>query len=213
MRMICACYEVVSTQAEKEARIRNFMDRMEIDGRLTAIFVDVVPSYDFPRAGRTGLQALMEAARKKQFNTLMIPYYESLKMDEHALMVTLLQIHRMGIRIYLEQARCTVFESHIIRDINKLQIEYLLALLEDPRIADGICFVDDRFEPPFVYLPGDLPQNAPVDGQQTFRRLIFSDPEQDLCLYRRDRDDWLYIPGYLKESLQKHFPPRSANFI
>ena len=201
--MKCAYYEVTSTEAEKKTRILEFTQQMEVDGSLVSFFVDVVPVFDLPRAQRTGLDALIAAAKKKQFDTLVIPSYENLKMDEHAAMVTLLQLREMGITIALEQPRHIVYDGNIIHDINKLQIDYLLSLLETPGIAEGNCFVDDRFEPPFVYLPGDYPVRATPDGERNFREVLLSDPEEDLCLYRRDRDAWFYISGQLKEELAR----------
>lgn len=207
-----ACYETVATRAEKNTRMSVLRQQKERDPRLSHIFIDVVPAYDFPRIRRTALQSLLRAAEQKRFDTLVIPSYENLKFDEHFAMITLLQIRDLGIRIALEQPAHTVYDTNIIHDITGMQINYLLDLLEDPRIADSLCYVDDRFEPPFVYLAGDYAGYIPPDEARTFRELVLTDPEADLCLYRRDRDAWFYIPGSLKEELArihhlKHYVP------
>ena len=201
--MKCAYYEVVSTKTEKAERLKALQQRQEQDPRIFRVYVDVVPNYGFPFSYRTGLQELMDGARKKQFDTFVFLSYENLKLDEQFAMNLLLRIREMDIRIALEMPTHTLHDTNITHDLKGRQIRYLLDLLDDPRTADANCFVDDRFDPAFVYLAGDYPCQIPSACEQPFREVILSDPESDLTLYRRDRDDWFYVPGYLKEELEQ----------
>lgn len=203
--MTYALYEVVSTEAEKEARKQEIRKQKHSDPRLYSAYIDVLPSFGVSRSQRRGMQSLMAAIRKKKFDTLVIPSYENLKMDEHYAIMTLLNIRDMGIQIALEDPKNIQSEQQIVTTLHEAQVAYLTDLLCDPSVVKGL-FVDQRFEPPFVYLEQDNDQDPwCMRKRMSIPKLIREQDELGFFLYRSDRDDWFFIPPYLMTDLKRMY--------
>lgn len=202
--MTYAFYEVVSTEAEKEARMKQIRLLKRSDDTLCSGYIDVLPGYSNAVSGRQGLRALLNAIPKRKIGIVVIPSYESMKMDEHALTVALGRLRDAGAHIALGDPGNIQEDAQLLADLREAQCGYLQDLVCDPdSFGDGF-YVDERFEPPFVYPKRTLSQASwCMMKRRSLKYLTREQKETGFYLYREDREDWFFVPPGLMKELRK----------
>lgn len=201
-----AYYEVVKTEKEKKARLDEWKEQKKTDKSFHTVYIEVAPLYSNLHIERQAMMSLKKAVQNKTVQLVVIHSLDNLYMEEEYAYGFLSGLIDNGAKIAIG------YRSNIKTDQELRQLcydakeNYVMDELSVPLITMEECYVDERFEWPFILMEKDF--DVEDDNKDCYEKMFLCDAvkkyrDTGFFLYRADVDDWYRIQGYMVDMMQE----------
>ena len=147
-----AYYEFVSSEEEKQSRLKQIRESFGKDPDYYSAYLEIAPRYDAPTSELRALKSLKTAIRKEKIQTVVIASFENFYMAEVHTLNLLLNFMRNGIQVAVGTPSNIQTEDDIYAKYFDAQMECIMTVLSIPMIAEEDCVICCVGDTPFIRL-------------------------------------------------------------
>lgn len=190
-----AYYEVVSTEEEKQERLRQILAEAGNDPHYFSAYIDVTTRYNCPWSFLKSMQSLKTAVRRGRVQILVIPSLQKLYMHEYRALSFLLSLMQQGVQIAVGTPSDIQTEEALLDLVVESQVYYVQTQVFLPLAFISDCIVYHSGKYCRIHLSRDTPDafSYQTKTHMSLPKAVITYRSTGFYLYRSDVKGWYSV--------------------